>query len=150
MTGPKVTWLGHAGFRVEVVHQGQPYVIYIDLWLDNPKYPAHLKAAGTPTDADLILVTHGHFDHSAGAPLLLAASTKPDCKIICIYEIGEYYKTVHSVSDSKLMQMNKSGTRDLTWCKVTMVGADHSSSCGMHQGNIFDGGAAAGFVIRLP
>jgi L-ascorbate metabolism protein UlaG (beta-lactamase superfamily) len=31
-----------------------------------------------------------------------------------------------------------------------MVSADHSSSCGIHQGNIFDGGAAAGFVIRFP
>ena len=45
--------------------------------------------------------------------------------------------------------MNKSGTADLGFCKITMVGADHSSSCGMHEGNIIDGGAPAGWVIRF-
>ena len=43
----------------------------------------------------------------------------------------------------------KSGTVDLDWCKFTMVSADHSSSCGFHEGNIIDGGEAAGFVIRF-
>ena len=46
--------------------------------------------------------------------------------------------------------MNKSDTVDLKWCKVTMVNADHSSGCPMADGHIFDGGAAAGFVIRFP
>ena len=35
------------------------------------------------------------------------------------------------------------------WCKLTMVGADHSSSCGMHEGNMFDGGAPAGWILRF-
>lgn len=145
MSAPKVTWLGHAGFKIEA--DGK--VIYIDTWLGNPFCPAELKAA-TPTDADLLLVTHGHFDHSVDAPVLLKASTKPGCAILSIYEIGQYYETVHGVAKEQLMAVNKSGTRDLGWCRVTMVSADHSSSCGMHQGNIFDGGAAAGFVIRFP
>ena len=125
MTGPKITWLGHAGFRIEVEYNQ------------------------TPDDADLILVTHGHLDHSQAAPVLLAASKKPNCAIVSISEIGLYYQNVHKVDQSKTLVMNKSGTRDFGWCKVTMVNADHSSSCGMHQGNIFDGGAAAGYVIRF-
>jgi L-ascorbate metabolism protein UlaG (beta-lactamase superfamily) len=88
MPGPKVTWIGHAGFRIEAEYEGQSHVIYIDAWLDNPKYPQHLKDKGTPSDADLILVTHGHFDHSSSAPIILGASTKPGAKIACIYEIG--------------------------------------------------------------
>jgi len=64
MTGPKITWLGHAGFRIEVEHNQTPYVIYIDIWLENSKYPEEWKQKGTPDDADLILVTHGHLDHS--------------------------------------------------------------------------------------
>jgi L-ascorbate metabolism protein UlaG (beta-lactamase superfamily) len=124
-------------------------VIYIDPWLDNPKMPSELKAEGVPTDADLILITHGHFDHSASAPAILAASKKENAKIACIYEIGMFYENVSGVASSRLMTMNKSGTADLGYCKITMVSADHSSSCGMHQGNIFDGGAAAGWVIRL-
>jgi len=150
MTGPKITWLGHAGFRIEVVYNDAPYVIYVDVWLENPKYPEEWKVKGTPDDADLILVTHGHMDHSASAPALLAASSKHNCAIISIYEIGLFYQTVHKIDPSKTLSMNKSGTKDLGWCKITMVSADHSSSCGMHQGNIFDGGAAAAFVIRLP
>ena len=46
--------------------------------------------------------------------------------------------------------MNKSGTLEFGFCKVTMVNADHSSSCGMHYGFLQDGGNAAGFVIRFP
>ena len=89
MTGPKVLWLGHAGMRIEIEHEGKPYVMYIDTWLDNPKWPAHVEK--TPTDADLILVTHGHFDHSSSSHVILAASTKPNCQIVSIYEIGQHF-----------------------------------------------------------
>ena len=89
MSAPKVMWLGHAGMRVEIEHEGKPYVIYIDTWLDNPKMPADF--AKPPTDADLILVTHGHFDHSSSSHVILNASTKSDCKIVAIFEIGQYF-----------------------------------------------------------
>ena len=148
MAGPKVEWLGHAGWRIETEHEGKTYVIYVDVWLQNPKIHEPYKSQ-TPDDADLILITHGHFDHSASAPDILAASKK-NCKLICIYEVGEYYKTVSKCNPDAIMQMNKSGTADLGWCKVTMVNADHSSGCPMADGHIFDGGAPAGFVIRFP
>ena len=45
--------------------------------------------------------------------------------------------------------MNKSGQKDFRWCKITMVSVEHSLSCGMHQGNIYDGGVATGFIMRL-
>ena len=143
----KVQWLGHAGWRIETQHEDKTYVIYVDTWLGNPKLPEAFKGV-VPDDADLILVTHGHYDHSASAPDLCKASKKESCKIVCIYEVGEWYKNVQKVDS--LMQMNKSGTADLGWCKVTMVGADHSSGCPMSDGHIFDGGAAAGYVIRFP
>jgi L-ascorbate metabolism protein UlaG (beta-lactamase superfamily) len=44
-----VAWLGHAGFRV----QARGATVYID--------PYRLPAGAPP--ADLILVTHGHYDH---------------------------------------------------------------------------------------
>ena len=66
------------------------------------------------------------------APVLLAASTKSHCAIVSISEIGLFYQNVHKVDPSKTLVMNKSGTRNFGWCKVTMVNADHSSSCGMH------------------
>lgn len=44
-----ITWLGHAAFRV--ARAGR--VVYIDPW----------RIAGAPGDADLVLITHPHFDH---------------------------------------------------------------------------------------
>ncbi len=44
-----LTWLGHASFRLE---RGG-VVIYLDPW----------QLAGEPHDADLILISHPHFDH---------------------------------------------------------------------------------------
>lgn len=60
-----IHWLGHASFRID-----DAVVIYIDPW--------KLKQA---KPADLILVTHAHFDHlSAGD---IAKITKPGTVIVC-------------------------------------------------------------------
>ncbi|MDR7539773.1 MAG: MBL fold metallo-hydrolase, partial [Armatimonadota bacterium] len=53
----KVTWLGHASFRIETP-RGR--VLYIDPWLKNPQLPA---AKAKVDRADFVLITHGHFDH---------------------------------------------------------------------------------------
>ncbi len=82
--------MGHAGFKIsfaDPIDKDQVRNVYVDVWLGNPKIPDDLKDA-VPDDADLILVTHGHFDHAVSAPDLLKASKKPDCKIVCNYEIG--------------------------------------------------------------
>ena len=91
----KVMWLGHAGFKIVVSHNGEEKVNYIDPWFGNPKYPDALKAADgsapIPTDADLILITHGHWDHSQHAPDLQKASTKEGCKILAAYELCMFF-----------------------------------------------------------
>ena len=46
--GVKITWLGHDGFRIQ---NGQ--TIYIDPF----------QIGGTPPKADVVLVSHEHFDH---------------------------------------------------------------------------------------
>src|SRR3990172_307155 len=56
----KLTWLGHSCFRVETPG-GR--VIYIDPWLkENPACPAEHKQV---KQVDVLLCTHGHFDHIA-------------------------------------------------------------------------------------
>jgi L-ascorbate metabolism protein UlaG (beta-lactamase superfamily) len=45
---PKITWLGHASFRIEGSR-----TIYIDPW----------QLKDSPPQADVILITHEHYDH---------------------------------------------------------------------------------------
>jgi L-ascorbate metabolism protein UlaG (beta-lactamase superfamily) len=57
---PKITWLGHASFRIE-----GSLTIYIDPW----------KLKGTPPIADIILITHEHHDHCSPEDVAKIAST---------------------------------------------------------------------------
>ena len=62
LNGIKLTWLGHATFRVET--PGSKIVI-IDPWvMGNPKCPESEKKV---KKVDILLCTHGHFDHIGDA-----------------------------------------------------------------------------------
>jgi len=70
--GPVLTWLGTAGFRIE--YRGA--VILIDPYLSrNPgARPVQEKEPTDFADADVIFVSHGHFDHLADVPLIARIS----------------------------------------------------------------------------
>ena len=56
-----IIWLGHSGFRIEI----EGAVLLVDPWLTgNPMFPAARRAEAI-AGATHVLVTHGHFDHSA-------------------------------------------------------------------------------------
>ena len=56
---------------------------------------------------------------------------------------------MQGMAEDKLLLMNKGGSNDQGWCKLSMTSADHSSSCGFHEGHLIDGGAPAGWVLRF-
>ncbi len=135
--GIKITYLGHAAFKI-VSPKG--VVIYIDPFLSgNPKTPAELK---TVEKADLILITHGHADH-VGDTVTIAERT--NAKVIAMPELGRYL-TKKGVK--KVVGMNKGGTYTSHGIAITMVHALHSSS--VTEGDqVIYAGDPAGFVLRF-
>ncbi len=136
--GVEVTWLGHAAFLVK---SPNGKIVLIDPWLDNPKAP---EMAKNITKADIILLTHGHFDHVGSAPEL---AKKTGAKVVCIFEVSRYIAK-QGVPEEQIIGMNYSGTVDVDGIKITMVPAVHSS--GISDGNnIIEGGNPAGFVVEF-
>ena len=133
--GVEVTWLGHAGFKL-VSPRGT--VVLIDPWLDNPKAPKNVDLS----KVDLILVTHGHFDH-IGNTVEIAKRT--GATVVAIFEVSEYLK---SQGVKNAVGMNKGGTFEFKGIKVRMVEASHSSGISGKNGMI-TGGEAAGYVVEF-
>jgi len=147
----KLRWLGHAGFKMQFEDAKDNSItrtIYIDTWPDCPTFPENAK--DDLKDADLILVTHGHFDHSSGAPILYknAKENGKSPKIACIFELMTHFKKHYEVPEDGIAGMNKGSPVDFDFCTITMVGADHSSGCMTPGGELCYGGNAAGFIIE--
>ncbi len=138
MHGNKLTWLGHAAFRI-VTPGGQ--VILVDPWVEsNPACPASLKKFDR---IDTLLITHGHSDH-VGDAIPFAKQFKP--QVIAMVETCMW---LESKGVANTHGMNKGGTQKAGEIEVTMVHALHSSGI-QDGGQMIYGGEAAGLVIRLP
>lgn len=135
--GVKITWLGHATFKI--VSPGGKTVV-IDPWvMGNPACPEPLK---TFDALDLMLITHGHFDHMGDA-VELAGRHHP--KVVAAYETCVW---LESKGVANTLGMNKGGTQTIDGIKVTMVTADHS--CGIvDDGRIIYGGDPCGYVVEF-
>ncbi len=133
----EITWLGHGTYTMRL-ETGE--VILVDPWIDgNPAYPA----GHTLDRVDVILVSHGHFDHIHG---VLPLSEKFSPQIVAIYETSHW---LEKKGAKNVIGMNKGGTVKVGPVSVTMTHAVHS--CGiLDDGNIIYGGEAAGYVVRLP
>jgi L-ascorbate metabolism protein UlaG (beta-lactamase superfamily) len=137
LKGIQLTWLGHATFRA-VTPGGK--AIYIDPWvMGNPACPAAEKQI---KKVDVMLCTHGHFDH-IGDAVEIAKEFNPT-----VVGIPELLKWMEKKGVKNASPMNKGGTQVVGDVKVTMVHADHS--CGITDGDeIVYGGEACGFVVEF-
>jgi L-ascorbate metabolism protein UlaG (beta-lactamase superfamily) len=135
-----ITWLGHSTFVIRLP-SGQRLVT--DPWLTSPVIPAAWLKAVALGPVDLILVSHGHADHSSDAAALSRATGAP---VICLAELSDHLaaKGVQNVRG-----MNIGGTQTVAGVRVTMTAAVHSGSI-VEQGRIAYLGGAAGFVVRAP
>jgi L-ascorbate metabolism protein UlaG (beta-lactamase superfamily) len=129
----KITWLGHGTVQFQF-DSGE--VIVVDPWLENPKYPkGHAFSR-----IDAIAVSHGHFDHIHD---VIPLAKKHSPKVVAIFETASW---LESKGVGQTVGINKGGTLDLGFVKLTMTHAIHS--CGiLDDGKIIYGGEAAGYVL---
>ncbi|MEO3416329.1 metal-dependent hydrolase [Roseovarius sp. CAU 1744] len=114
----KITWLGHASFKIEIGGQ----VLLVDPWLSgNPMLPEEHRAAATD-GVTHILLTHAHFDHVAD---VLNIAKDKDVPVVGQYDLLSHWEEKQGIA---AVGFNKGGTVDLDGIKVTMVHATHSSS----------------------
>jgi L-ascorbate metabolism protein UlaG (beta-lactamase superfamily) len=132
-----ITWLGHSTFIVRT--PGGKRVMF-DPWLtQNPSCPQSMKK---PPKVDLILVSHGHFDHMDD---LVSVARESGAPVVGIFEVCDWLgrKGISTVSP-----MNKGGSQEIAGLKVTMTDARHSSGY-VDGGQMVYMGDAAGYVVAL-
>lgn len=131
----RIKWFGHSAFLI----YGDKGNILIDPYLNqNPLSPVKAKDLN---NIDIILVTHGHFDH-LGDTIEIASNNKS--KVIAIAELSSYL----SKFDIDTIGMNFGGKVEINGIKIWMFPAVHSSSIIDENGNIIYLGNPASFVIE--
>ena len=112
-----ITWLGHSTFIL--TSPGGKHIV-TDPWLEgNPACPASMKKIDK---ADLILVSHGHFDH-AGDVVNVARAT--GATVVGIFELCSW---LEGKGVKKTSGMNIGGTQKVGDIAITMTMALHTST----------------------
>jgi L-ascorbate metabolism protein UlaG (beta-lactamase superfamily) len=137
LKGIKLTWLGHVTFRIETP-AGR--TVLVDPWvMGNPMCPESEKKI---KKLDVMLCTHGHFDHIGDA---VAIAKQHNPTVVGIFELCAW---IEKKGAKQIAPMNKGGTQKVGDLRVTMVHAEHS--CGIQDGDqIVYGGEACGYVIEF-
>ena len=137
LAGAKFTWLGHGTFHIQTPGG---YSVLVDPWvMNNPACPDERKQF---EKIDVMLCTHGHFDH-IGDAVELAKQHKPTA--VGAFELCNW---LQKKGVEKISPMNKGGSQTVADIRVTMVHADHS--CGIDDdGQTVYGGEPCGYVIEF-
>jgi len=132
------TWLGHGTFLFE--SPGGRRIVLDPFITGNPASPESAKKLGT---LDLILVTHGHNDHTGD---LIPLARSSGAQVVAPVELGDW---LEAKGLKNVIGMNIGGTLKILGLAITMVPAVHSSSVVEPGGNVVYTGPPSGFVIEF-
>ncbi len=127
------TYYGHSTFAVEV--DGVKLVIDPFFAPNNPLAPVTVDKI----EADFILLTHGHADHTADA---VALAKRTNATVVANFEIVNW---LQNQGVSSCYAMNTGGAYSFPFGRVKMTIAHHSST--LPDGT--PGGNPAGYVIHF-
>jgi L-ascorbate metabolism protein UlaG (beta-lactamase superfamily) len=132
-----ILWLGHSTFLLQ--SPGGKRLLF-DPWITgNPASPDAAKNLGK---LDLILVTHGHSDHTGD---VVAIARSSGAQVLAPFEVSVWLqgKGLQNVTG-----MNPGGTLKALGLSITMVNAVHSSSV-VEDGKVVYLGVATGYVVKF-
>ena len=137
MSNLAITWLGHSTFVITTPGGKR---IVTDPWLEgNPVCPPDKKRIDK---ADVILLSHGHFDHTGDIVNVSRATQAPT---LAVFELASWLER-KGVQNAQ--GMNIGGTAKVAGLDITMVPAIHTSSVVENDTTVYLG-LAAGFVVKL-
>ena len=137
MDNLSITWLGHATFLLK--SPGGKRILF-DPWVTgNPSAPESAKKVGA---LDLILITHGHSDHTGDA---VAIGRSSGAQVVAPFELSVW---LQRKGLQKVTGINPGGTLRALGLLITMVPAAHSSSV-EDDGRVVYLGVAAGYVVTF-
>lgn len=126
----KITWLGHAAFKIEI----DGLTIFVDPWIKgNPVSP--LKSYKEIKKADLVLVTHDHNDH--GFKDALKICKKTGATFVSVFELANKARRKFV---KKTIGSNIGAEISVNDTKIYFTPAWHSSNVA----------SPCGFIVKTP
>jgi len=123
----KITWFGHAAFKIEIANN----IVLIDPWLDgNPTSPVK---ASEITQADVVYVTHDHGDHLGEA---FSTCKSTNATFVATVELSHYAK---ENGIKNVAGLNIGGSVEIKGAKLSVVQAFHTCSKGAPTGVVIEG-----------
>jgi len=122
----KITWFGHAAFKIEIANK----TVLIDPWLDgNPTSPVK---ASEITKADIVYVTHDHGDHLGDA---FDICKRTNATFVAAVELSDY---AEEKGVKNIAGLNIGGSVEISGIRLLMTQAVHTASRGAPTGVIVE------------